>query len=259
MTDTAEGHRGYVDWPEGTEVSSMDELAGLLEVEVDDIDDWVHGVLAEDPGDVQVEQIDNALAIMTLGSRVNMWCLEFPFTRDQFDGYLVECDDRTTIAKCLMSFPTEEEWRADGQVTIVPELADLCCVSTEEFVAALGDRWEPMDLDWVGHLSEPDLYLLWNGRHVVGIDDCNVHVWSPLNPDAVPDEYEYGDPACFQDIWDEPQQHWGGPTLDSFVRMLSPHIRPPRSGGLPRRPTPQNVLAEIAARADEHRVRVNLE
>lgn len=186
MIDVVEGPRGYVDWPEGTEASSIDELAGLLEVDVGDIDDWVHGKLAEDPGDVQVEQIDDSIAIMTLGGRVNMWCLELPFTSDQFDAYLVECDDRTTIAKCLMSFPSEEEWRADGQVTILPELADLCSVSTEEFVAALGYRWEPIDLDWMGNLSEPDVYLLWNARHIVGIDDCNLHVWSPLHSDAVP-------------------------------------------------------------------------
>lgn len=250
--------RTYVDWPEGTEVSTVEELANLLGRDVDDIDDWIHGALAEDPGDVQVERTDDSIAIMTLAGRVTMWVLEFPFTKDQFDAYLIECDDRTTIAKCLMSFPTEEEWREDGQATIVPELADLCCASAEEFVAALGYRWEPIDLDWMGGLSEPVVYLLWNGRYIVGLDDCNLHVWSPANPNADPDEYEYGDPTCFQDIWDE-SQHWGGPTVDSFVRMLSPDIRPPRSGALPPRPTPPKVLAEMAARADRHRVRGNLE
>ena len=186
VDDDVSVERSYVDWPDGTEISSVEQLAALLERDVDDIDDWIHGALAEDPGDVQVT--DESIAFVTLGGRVTMWNLAFPFTKDQFDAYLVECDDRTTIAKCLMSIPTEEEWRAAGEPTIVPELADLCCASTDEFVSALGYRWEPIDLDWMGDFSEPVVYLRWNGRHIVGIDDCNLHVWSPGNPDAVPDE-----------------------------------------------------------------------
>lgn len=251
--------RTYVDWPDDTEVSSIEQLATLLERDVDDIDDWIHGALAEDPGDAHVEHDDESIAFATLGGRVTMWHLAFPFTKDQFDAYMVECDDRTTIAKCLMSIPTEEEWRDAGERTIVPELADLCCVSTDEFVSALGYRWEPIDLDWMGDLSEPDVYLRWNDRHIVGIDDCNLHVWSPRNPDVDPGKYEYGDdPVSFADIWDEPE-YWGGPTLDSLVRMLSPYLTPPAQGELPPRPTPPKVLAEIAARAGEHRVRGNLE
>lgn len=259
VDDDVSVERSYVDWPDGTEISSVEQLAALLERDVDDIDDWIHGALAEDPGEVHVEHVDESIAFVTLGGRVTMWNLAFPFTKDQFDAYMVECDDRTTIAKCLMSIPTEEEWRAAGEPTIVPELADLCCASTDEFVSALGYRWEPIDLDWMGDFSEPVVYLRWNGRHIVGIDDCNLHVWSPRNPDAVPGKYEYGDePVSFADIWDEPE-YWGGPTLDSLVRMLSPYIPLRAQGGLPPRPTPPKVLAEIAARAGEHRVRGNLE
>src|SRR5262245_21518693 len=97
--------RTYVDWPEGSEVSTVEQLAALLERDVDDIDDWVHGALAEDPGDVHVEHDDEAIAFLTLGGRVTMWNLAFPFTKDQFDAYMVECDDRTTVAKCLMAIP----------------------------------------------------------------------------------------------------------------------------------------------------------
>ena len=99
VDNDASVERSYVDWPDDTEVSSIEQLATLLERDVDDIDDWIHGALAEDPGDAHVEHDDESIAFATLGGRVTMWHLAFPFTKDQFDAYMVECDDRTTIAK----------------------------------------------------------------------------------------------------------------------------------------------------------------
>ena len=58
--------RTYVDWPEDTEVSTIEQLATLLERDVDDIDDWIHGALAEDPGDAHVEHDDESIAFVTL-------------------------------------------------------------------------------------------------------------------------------------------------------------------------------------------------
>lgn len=246
--------RGFVDWPDEVMAGSVEELAALLACEVDDLEDWVYGALAEDPGHLEVAVDPGSFTILALAGRVVMWSLWFPFSAREFNAYLIECDDRTTIATCLSSIPTEEEWRNAGQPSILPELADLCAADEVEFAAALGHSWEPLDLDWGGELSNPHVYLLWNGHHIVGIDDCNLHVWSPV--ESVPDGEEpaYGDPDGYADIWDEPAL-WGGPTLGSFVRMLAPYLQEQAGAGSPPTPIPPSVLEQIAARAGERRVR----
>lgn len=204
-------------WPDGVEVK---DLQGLLKVfgcdTIEDLEDVLHGQLPEDPGDVYITDGYDAISVDSTG--VAMWLLPYPFSAAQFDAYLFELDERTTLQKWLWELPDADTWALEGEPSIVPQLAQLFHTTPEEFSAALGDDWRPLDLDWTGSASNPSNYL-WAGSCVVALDNCHAYVFRSVATESpcgfVLDGMEYQEDGWFEDIWQD-----GGPTLKSFAAFV---------------------------------------
>lgn len=205
-------------WPDGHEV---DDLEGLLRVfacdDPADLEDPLAGTLPEDPGNVNINADDHdSINIITAG--VPMWSLCYPISARQFDDYLFELDERMTLQKILWELPDVQSWEADGEPSIVPMLAELLKSTTEEFSAARGDDWRPLDLDWVGSGSNPSNYL-WTGRYVVGLDNSNAYLYGSTTGDTSLafdlDADAFEEVRWAVEIWRD-----SGPSLDWFTQFV---------------------------------------
>lgn len=204
-------------WPMGQDV---EDLGGLLKVfgceHREDLEDVIAGRLPEDPGDIFIDDDFDSISVNSSG--VLMWLLPYPFSAAVFDSYLFELDERMTVQKLLWELPDVDMWESEGEPSILPQLAQLFHTSPEEFCAALGDDWRPLDLDWVGSTSNPSNYL-WTGTSVVALDNCHAYVFRSVateNPSGfVLDGEEYQEDGWFEDIWQD-----GGPSLAWFAPFV---------------------------------------
>lgn len=169
MTETA-GRRilGAKRWPDEQDVDDIGALLQVFECEsIEDLEDYLWALLPEDPGDVRIDEGGRSMMIDTY--LVTMWGLDYPFSGAEFDAYLFELDERTTLESKLLEIPEPEDDSGEADPRIVPYLAELFRTTPAEFSAALGSGWRRLDLHWVGSSSDPSVYL-WTGSAVLALN-----------------------------------------------------------------------------------------
>jgi hypothetical protein len=204
-------------WPPD---QTVDDLEGLLSLfgcgDLGDLEDHLHGLLPEDPGDVTIDNDGGSVSIHTAG--VAMWSMPYPVSGNDFDSYLFELDERMTLQKSLWELPDADSWADDGRPSIVPLLAQLLRATPEEFSTKLGDNWYPLDLDWVGSGSNPTNYL-WTGRSVVALDNANAYLYRRTTREG-PFGFELDGEAYEEVRWVDEIWRDGGPSLDWFTILV---------------------------------------
>lgn len=206
----------HISWPDNQVVADAEALLTRFDcARLEDLEDHLFGLLPEDPGGVRVYADEDNVTIAT--GQVAMWSLTFPFDGDSFDAYLFELDERATLQNVLDQLPDEDDWIAEGRSDFTPKMAWLLRTTPEEFRAALGDGWHPLDLDWVGSTSNPS-HFFWTGSAIVGLDNCNAYVFRETDSELGHElnGKHYQEVAWTADIWDAGSLHfeWFSP----FVR-----------------------------------------
>jgi hypothetical protein len=214
-----QSHRRILDeewWPDHLVVTTVEQLlqvygcASLAELE-----DHLAGALPEDPGDIHIIVEDEGITISSFN--VAMWTLPFPVSATAFDDYLFELDERTTLGKALSQIPDVETWTDAGCPSIIEAMAELLGSTPEEVAQALGEGWRPLDLDWVGHASNPSLYL-WTGTSVLALDDANAYLFGPSRSSSTGFELDgenFEEAGWLEEIWQQ-----GRLTLDTLTAFL---------------------------------------
>ena len=111
---------------------------------------------------------------------VRMWDLECPVTVGEFHSYLDEFDLRVARLRAIVDLPQKATNDVEEPVSITETLARLFETDEAGVIDQLGDYWQPLASDVMGVASQPNRYLLWRNRVVLGLDDENAHLFLPI-------------------------------------------------------------------------------